>query len=413
MRALVVALCCLWAGLAGAAPMEREALAALVVPPYSLGERINDKGVHQLLNSGGAEAGFVFETEPLAPLPGFSGAPINVLVTLDLEGVFIDVRLTSHNEPIFVSGLGEAPFRKFFEQYRGLSLASSLVVGAPYGEGEAGSALVYLDGVTKATASVRIAHESVLAAALAVAREKMGGVALGPPAQPDPAVDEALDWDDLVDQGIATRRIVTNAELQEAFAGTVWFDDDPEALDDPEGVYLDLWIVDLGPPSVARAALTPETFQALQGFLAIADHDEPILVIDAGRHGLVSEDFVRNTAPDRLSAHQGGFPVALRDADLIVELAPGAPEGAAMILRTDRRLGFDPTAEWTLEATAVREHGMFRPEIGTAVASSVHSAVGSKPRRRSVRRIIAAPSGAPGASSTIRSASRRATGKPP
>ncbi len=374
MRALIVALCCLWAGLAAAAPMEREALAALVVPPYSLGERINDKGVHQLLNSGGAEAGFVFETEPLAPLPGFSGAPINVLVTLDLEGVFIDVRLISHNEPIFVSGLGEAPFRKFFEQYRGLSLASSLVVGTPYGEGEAGSALVYLDGVTKATASVRIAHESVLAAALAVAREKMGGVALGPPARPDPAVEEALDWNDLVEQGIATRRIVTNAELQEAFAGTVWFDDDPEALEDPEGVYLDLWIVDLGPPSVARAALAPETFRALQGFLAIADHDEPILVIDAGRHGLVSEDFVRNTAPDRLSAHQGGFPVALRDADLIVELAPGAPEGAAMILRTDRRLGFDPTAEWTLEAIAVREHGMFRPEIGTAAFAAVHAA---------------------------------------
>ena len=91
-----------------AAPMEREDLEPLIVPPYSLGEQVNDQGVWTLLNSGGAPAGYVFETEPLAPLPGFSGAPINVLVLLDLNGMFIDARLIDHNEPIFVSGLGQA-----------------------------------------------------------------------------------------------------------------------------------------------------------------------------------------------------------------------------------------------------------------------------------------------------------------
>ena len=164
-----------------AQPLDRETLEPYIVPPMSLGERINDEGVWQLLNSGGAEAGFVFETEPMAPLPGFSGAPINVLVVLDLEARFLDVKLISHNEPIFVSGLGQAPFHKFFEQYRGHSITESLVVGTPYGAGTDGSALVYLDGVTKATASVRIAHESVLAATLKVAREKMSGVSTGPP----------------------------------------------------------------------------------------------------------------------------------------------------------------------------------------------------------------------------------------
>ena len=80
------------------------------------------------------------------------------------------MKLISHNEPIFVSGLGEAPFHKFFEQYRGHSISDTLVVGTPYGAASEGSGLVYLDGVTKATASVRIAHESIMAAALEVAR---------------------------------------------------------------------------------------------------------------------------------------------------------------------------------------------------------------------------------------------------
>ena len=352
--------------------LSREELAELIMPPFSLGEPVNDKGVWTVLNSGGAETGYVFETEPLAPLPGFSGAPINVLVTLDLEGRFVNVRLIEHNEPIFVSGLGEAPFYKFFEQYRGHAISSSMVVGTPYGEGDAASSLVYLDGVTKATASVRIAHESVLAATLAVAREKMQGVSTAPPAYPNRDYSEELTWDDLVDQGLATRKLVSNAEVQEAFAGTLWATDDPEAVDYPDEPFLDLWIVDLGPPAIAQAVLDPDTFDELQNFLEIATHDEPILVIDAGRHGLVSPEFVRNTSPDWLSAEQDGLPVALRDADLFVDLQRGVPDGEAMILRTDRRLGFDPARPWTMNVLAVREHGMFHPEIGTVTLTTEH-----------------------------------------
>ncbi|MEI4486658.1 4Fe-4S binding protein [Frigidibacter sp. MR17.14] len=354
---------------AGTAPLPRDQIAARIVPPMALGAETGGDGVYELLNSGGALAGYVFETGPLAPIPGFSGQPIDMLVTLDLEGRFLDVTLLHHNEPIFVSGLGEAPFRAFLEQYRGHSISEPLVVGTPYGAGGGGSDLVYLDGVTKATASVRIAHESILAAALAVAREKMRGVKTGAPPRPDPAHDEPLDWQALVDQGLARNLKVSNAELDAAFAGTVWAADDPEAQADPAGVYLDLWVVDLGPPSVARAALDPAGLRDLQRFLAVSPEDEPILVVDAGRHGLVSQDFVRNTAPDRLSATQDGLPVALRDADLSFALNEGVPQalrdGTAMILRTDRRLGFDPTRDWVLAAQAVRAHGMFQPELGS------------------------------------------------
>ncbi|MEX0285464.1 MAG: 4Fe-4S binding protein [Paracoccaceae bacterium] len=356
-----------------AEPLPREALEPYIVPPMSLGERINDNGVYQLLNSGGAEAGYVFETEPLAPLPGFSGASINMLVVLDLNGRFLDVQLLSHNEPIFVSGLPEKLFFDFFKQYRGNSISDSIVVGSPYGDGSEGSALVYLDGVTKGTASVRIAHESILAAAVQVAREKLGGIATGPPAFPDPNHVEDLSWDDLVEQGLALRKTVTNGEVQALFEGTTWEDDDPEAQDAPDETYLNLWIVDLGPPSVARAVLSEDGFDSLQDFLSISQDDEPILVIETGRHGLVSEDFVRNTSPDWLSAEQGGFPVALRDADLIIELSDDLPLdlhdavdfGTGLILRTDRRLGFDPASDWTMHVSAVREHGMFQPEIGS------------------------------------------------
>ena len=373
MRVLTGILMLLFGGLAALAePLSRDDIESYIRAPFSLGSALNENGVYSLLNSGGADAGYVFESEPLAPLPGFSGAPINMLIVLDLEGRFLDVQLIEHNEPIFVSGLGEAPFHKFFEQYRGLSISDSIVVGTPYGDAASGSSLVYLDGVTKATASVRIAHESVMGAALTVAREKMQGLATAPPAFPDPDYQEELNWQDLIDQGIATRKVYTNAQVDALFDGTLWEDDDPEAQDNPDDPYLDLWVVDVGPKAIARAALTTDSYEELQRFMEISDNDEPILVIETARHGLVSDDFVRNTAPDWISAEQGGLPVALRDADLLVELADNMPDGVAMILRTDRRLGFDPSREWVLKVLAVREHGMFQPETGSVTLDVAH-----------------------------------------
>lgn len=377
MRVLFILFAMVWATVAMADTLDRATLQPFIAPPMELGDQINNDGVWQLLNSGGAEAGYVFETAPMAPLPGFSGAVINLLVVLDLDGRFLDVKLISHNEPIFVSGLGEAAFHKFFEQYRGHSISDSLVVGSPYGGGGDGSALVYLDGVTKATASVRIAHESILAATLKVAREKMGGIATGPPAYPDTTYSEDLTWADLVAQGLVTRTTITNAEVDAQFKGTIWEFDDPDGQADPDGIYLDLWAVDLGPPSIAKAALSHSTFDELQDFMAISNTDEPILLIETGRHGLITDDFVRNTSPDLISAEQGGFPIAFRDADIYIQLHPDLPDalhdGAALILRTDRRLGFDPTAEWTLNIKALRAHGMFQPEMGSVTLATTLS----------------------------------------
>lgn len=353
-----------------AASLTHDQVADMVVAPYAVGEEINDKGVWQLLNSGGGEAGYVFETGELAPLPGFSGKPINMLVMLDLEGRFIAVKLIAQHEPVFVSGLGEAPFRDFLEQYRGHSINEPLVVGTPYGGAGSGSDLVYLDGVTKATASVRIAHESILAATLAVAREKMQGISAGPPPKPDPDHVEDLDWKALADAGLIGRLRVTNAEEDAAFKNTKWAYDDTEGSNDPNGMYLDLYVIDLGPPSIAKAVLSPETYAETRRFLSRAPDDELYLLIEVGRQGLVSEDFVRNTAPDRISAQQDGLPLALRDADILAHLAKDVPEAlkdaTKLVVRLDRRLGFDPTRDWQLSAQAVRMHGMFQPEPGEA-----------------------------------------------
>ena len=361
-------------GFAHAETMTREQMSDFVSAPMALGEPVNDRGVWELLNSGGAHVGYVFETGMLAPLPGFAGEPINLFVAIDLEGRFIDVRLISHHEPIFVSGLGEGPLRAFLEQYRGLSISQPIVVGTPYGNASDGSALVYLDGVTKATASVRIAHESILAATRTVAQEKMQGIASAPPATPNMTYEEDLDWPRLIKQRLAQNIRVTNAEVEAAFEGTPFARTDAEALSDPDGVYLDLWMLDIGPPTIARAALSQDTIDQLDVLQRLVPSSEMILLIENGRHGLVGPDFVRNTSPDWVSATQDGLPIQLRDADVSVELTNGGPNGFAMILRTDRRLGFDPSRDWVLHIDALRERGVFQPEIGRITLDAEYTA---------------------------------------
>ncbi|MCI4660495.1 MAG: 4Fe-4S binding protein [Neomegalonema sp.] len=348
------------------AEISAEELARRIPPPMAPGQRIGE-AIWEIENSGGEFAGYAFETEPLAPIPGFSGAPINVLVVIDREGQFLDAQIITQNEPVFVSGLGEAPFHAFVAQYRGHALSDPITVGVPYGaHGGSASTNVYLDGVTKATASVRIANETILAASLAVARERLQGIKTQPAAAPDTDHDEPLDWPSLLESGIAVQYRVLNGDVETAFAGTDWADEDPQARADPDGLYTQMTVLDLGPPSIARAALSADALREIEAMRAVDPHSEPILVLSQGRHALLAPDFVRNTAPDRLSASQNGFPLALRDADIFVDLSADAPDfDEAIILRVDRRLGFDPASPWTLSIRALREKGIFMPAIGS------------------------------------------------
>lgn len=350
----------------GQAALDTEQLARHVVPPMALGDKDQQLPVWQLLNSGGALAGYLFETRELAPIPGFSGTPMNLLVSIDTDGNFLDIKVLDQNEPVFVSGLGPRPLHTFLYQYRGRSLATNIKV-MPAGTrkpADAADADSYFDGVTKATASVRIANQTILSAALKVARQKLAHIAPKPAGQARQDLFEPMHWSQLLESGLVQHLHLSNRDLQHAFAATAFADDDPEANQDPEGLYLDLWMADLNLPSVAKNLLSPASLATLQGQLEPSE--EPILLLANGRHRLVAADFVRNSAPDHLSIHQQGFPISLRDADADIDLLPDLPEfEQAMILRVDTRFGFDPASPWDFIVKARRQHGSFRPTIGS------------------------------------------------
>jgi transcriptional regulator of nitric oxide reductase/ferredoxin len=347
------------------AAMAREELASLVRPPLKLGERQSDLPAWRLIDAGGAPAGYLFETHDLAPIPGFAGTPINLLVAIDNAGDFLWVSVIEQNEPVFVSGLGPAPLHAFVTQYRGLSLAHNIAVGSPYAKPpESTSTNVYIDGVTKATASVRIANESILSAALQVARAYLSGVAPRPAARPRQDLFTAMSWDALLEAGLVVALRSEPSTIDQAFAGTDFVDGTTVNLADPEAQEHTLWVADLGVPTVARNLLDERSLAELKA--QFATHEEPLLVMGRGRYSMLGETFVRNAVPDLLRLQQGGYPVNIRDADITVLLREDVPiPDEALILRVDTRLGFDPGSPWELGMRVIRQNGYFMPDIGT------------------------------------------------
>ncbi len=329
-------------------------LAAMITPPLQLGTHDSGLPVWTLLDGGGAFIGYVFESRDLAPLPGFSGTPINLMVAMDKTGTFLDVRVLEQNEPVFVDGLGPQPMLEFVRQYRGLSLGNSIKVGGAHDEGRDHSTNTWIDGVTKATASVRIINETVLASALKVARERLAGIAPKPAGRPRADIFRPMSWDELTAAGLIRRLRLTSGEVDAAFAGTPYADHGEGG--DAGAVEVDLWVADLGLPLVARNLLTEDTLRRMARH--VDAWEEPILVLAEGRYSITGEHFVRNSVPDRLAVRQGAFPVGVRDADVEPELRPGLPRpGEGLILRLDTRLGFDPASPWSLGVRIARSRG--------------------------------------------------------
>jgi transcriptional regulator of nitric oxide reductase len=374
-RALACILCLLAGLLAlvlGATPAQAGVLTRAEITrrfpaPMMVGERDAELPAWPLFrqNATATElAGYVFESIDLAPIPGFSGVPLNLLVAIDPKGGFIGVEVLSHHEPVFLDGLGEAPLYQFVKQYKDLSLKQNISIetgGRRARHPDAAHA--YIDGVSKATASVRIINQSVLAAALKIARKKLG---FGGGRDPDQIarvrqdVYEPMDLARMLREGLVQRLRVSNREVEQLFAGSAGSGIDREALAHPEDSFIDVYVACVSVPSIGRNLLTPSGWRKLQGRLEEGDH--ALIVMSSGRYSATGDDFVRGSVPDRLLLRQDKLPVDMRDLDLDVMLAVPLAADSVTIFRVISQAGLDPGSPFELALPITRNKGIVYPE---------------------------------------------------
>jgi len=288
---------------------------------------------------------YVYESYTLAPVLGFSGGKMNMLVSIDLEGNFLDVKVLEQDEPVFVSGLGVVPFVEFLDQYKGKNLSSSIKVGKETST----SNTVYLDGVSKATASVKIANDSILASSIKVASEKLSGVAPKKIRNAKKDLFEKFTFKELVNNGLITNIKITKAQVEELFKDTEY--EDSSFIDDE--IFLDLYIANLAIPSVMENLLKEDTKNEVKN--QITKTQEPIIIFANGEHQILSEEFVPNTSPDTFEIIQDNFPISINDGDYEIEFLDTNPYfEQAIILDVDKRFNFDPSSSWTFNLKFIR-----------------------------------------------------------
>jgi NosR/NirI family transcriptional regulator, nitrous oxide reductase regulator len=342
-----------------AGELTREKLAEMFPAPMEVGEKDAEFPVWPIFNGGATDIqGWVFETTELAPIPGFSGTPPNLLVFLTPDGTFQDVRILSHHEPIFLDGLGEEPLFKYVEQYRGKSLGKPIKVGSNINSAEKNSSgAVYVDGILKATASVLIINQTVLASAVKVAKAKLGiagASASANPARVNKELYEKLTWAQLLEKGLVKRITIEKAQVEKAFAGSIVEGQGEETVD--------LYVADPLVPSTGRALLGDKSYEKLLSDLP--DGQPALLVLSAGTWSVQGEDWTPGAVPDRVVIKQAGFPIVVRDMAFSKQLPlEGIPSQEVMILKIPATAGFDPAAPFDVTPHITRAKGIIYPEL--------------------------------------------------
>lgn len=337
--------------------------------PLHVGDKLREVPAWPLtseLTPSAGPIGYVFESIDLAPIPGFEGTPINLLVAIDSAGRFIEVEVLHQHEPVFLGGLGPVPLHSFVKQYKDKSLKQEISVASTYGNTRGGASgnRVVLDGVAKATASVRIVNQTALSAALAVARAKLG---FSPGSDSPPATVKeqpfvAMDFSALLAKGYIQRTRLSNADVEKLFAGSEGAGMDEEALRDPGGTFVELYVAYLNAPLIGRNLLGDAAWAKLRDYLR--DGQPAFWVASRGRYAIIDENFVPGTTPPRLAVKQNGLPIELRDANRDYATLPAlASTNASLIMVSPAHAGLDPGRKLEFQLTLTRSKGMILPTV--------------------------------------------------
>ncbi len=363
-----------WSGAdaAHASTLDRAAMERYFPKPLTVGERDATLPVWPIFRqsyNGDVLAAYAFESVDFEPIPGFSGTPLDLLIAVKPSGEFLGVTVLSQHEPVFVDGLGPEPLMEFVKQYVGKSLRQSIKIVAPgTRDPRADSVAAEINGVAKATASVRIINDTIINSALQVARARLGFSKGRDPnrvAHVKPDVFEKLSFAQMLDRGYIRHLHLTNGEVEKSFAGSVAEGVDDEGLTDPQGAFADVYIAEVDVPIVGRNLLGEARWRKLMGQL---DGAPAMLVLSHGRWTFMPDSFIPGSTPDFIALAQAKAPVSWRDFVWGDGLEMSSPAGLDLaksdlaILRIAPQAAFDPASPSEFSLRVLREKGQIFPE---------------------------------------------------
>lgn len=259
--------------------------------------------------------GYVFESDKFTDFIGFSGQTINILIGIDTSGVFTGFKVLNHHEPIFLHGLGEQPMFNFINQYKGHSVKERYIINA---QDSSAPGITNFDGITRATVSVMVINDTIIASALKVARAKLEGFAAAATVKIDNDFFQQLNFEQLIAQGHIAHWQVSRGQSLQIADGisnelTSTIDELIQNDEYDSEHFIDLYFAFVNVPIIGKNLLGEQEYQRLLESLKPGEH--ALMVFSRGTYAYVGEDFIPQTVPARFSIIQNEFPVDIRDID--------------------------------------------------------------------------------------------------
>jgi NosR/NirI family transcriptional regulator, nitrous oxide reductase regulator len=307
--------------------------------------------------------GYVFESKMVAPIPAYSGEPINILVAIDTTGRIVGTKVLEQHEPILLVGIPVQKLYDFVARYIGHRVTDRIVVGNGGGPGS-----IPIDAISSATVTSMAANQTIMDAAVRVAASRnivpaSAIAAVGGASHVRMKLYHAADWQQLLGNGAIRRLLLTRAEVVASFKGqpAPLF---PEATSPPPpghggDAFIDLYYALITPPSVGRNLLGQSAYAQL--LERMGPGDQAIAILANGMYSFRGVGYVRGGIFDRVHVMQGRSMILFHDSDYLRLTDPrlaGMPafnEMGIFIIR--KSYDFDVGGPWNLQLLVRRQVG--------------------------------------------------------
>ncbi|WP_216594679.1 transcriptional regulator NosR [Halomonas sp. PR-M31] len=299
--------------------------------------------------------GYVFESMDVAPIPAYSGKPVNLLIGIDTAGQLTLAKVLDHSEPIMLVGIPEEKLQNFASAHTNFSVSDNPKIGTN------------LDAISGATVTVIVVNDTIMRAARQVAASL--GIIEDPSAQPaatvKPDVFEKTDWQTLTGDGTIRRLHLTHGQVDEAFVGTAAEDYLRGTPEPADKTFINLYYTYLNAPMAGRNLLGDARYESLMESLEPGEH--AVALMANGDYSFKGSGYVRGGIFDRIEVSQDGRTITFHDLDHqrvgSFDLAgmPRMTEKDIFIIREEAN--FDPGRPWQLDLLVRRASGPLDTEF--------------------------------------------------
>jgi NosR/NirI family nitrous oxide reductase transcriptional regulator len=274
--------------------------------------------------------GYIFLSTDVVDIPAYSGKPVVTLIGMDTQGLITGVRVLKHSEPILLAGIPESALLKFIAQYVGRAGDAKLEIGHSNNGNDAAG----LDAISGATVTAIAENQVISRSAYEIGRQVGIFKSKPRPAAHFTAVNEPLNWAQLVGEGSVQHLMVPASAV---------------GANGDDGPYMDLYFGYLNVPGIGINLLGQHAYRRLMEDLKPNEH--AIFIIANGQVSFKGSGFVRGGIYDRIQVRQDPLTFTFRDTDYqnLYHLqpvdVPGFKESAVFIVRA---ADFNPAWPWQL-----------------------------------------------------------------